>query len=275
MEVYAEYLFLENFLMGILILYLSGKIAGLTTSKKRLILGGILCGLFSFIIFVRNMGMLLGVLVKIAFSLLLAHVAFDKKILKGTILIYIVSVFMGGMTILLLYLIRIRGLTNNAVLYVGDITYMNVVFGAVVSYITIIAFSKVMEAKQLKERVFTTITIEIEGHTVIHRALIDSGNFLRDPLSGKAVAIISQSAAVQFKNMDHVDFSSRYCLIPYHAIGTKNGMLEGYRVDNAWVNGRALGSIIVAVYDTEFCKLGEEEEYQILLSKDFLMGGVA
>lgn len=273
-EIYGEYLFAENFLMGILILYLSSKIANLPTSKKRLIVGGMLCGVFSFIIFVQNIGILLGILVKVLFSLLLAYVAFDRKIFKGTILIYIVSAFMGGMTIIILYIIRIRGMTNNAVLYVGDITYMNVVFGAVVSYIIIMAFSKIITAKQLKERIFTDITIEIEGHTVTHRALIDSGNFLKEPLSGKAVAIISKSAAAKLKSMENIDFSKRYCLVPYNSIGMKNGILEGYRVDNAYVNNKALGSIIVAVYNMEFCKLGEEE-YQMLLSKDFLLGGVA
>lgn len=275
MEVYAEYLFGENFLMGILILYLSSKIASLQTSKKRLFIGGVLCGLFSFIILIPNTGMLLGIIFKVAFSILLAYVAFNKKVFKGTILIYIVSAFMGGMTIILLYITRIRGMTNNAVLYIGDITYMNVVFGVVVSYAVIMLFAKVMTAKQLKERIFTDITVEIEGHTVTHRALIDSGNFLKDPLSGRAVAIISKSAAVKLKNIAAIDFNTRYCLIPYNSIGIKNGILEGYRVDNAYINGRALGSIIVAVYDTEFCKLGEEEEYQMLLSKDFLLGGVA
>lgn len=275
MEVYAEYLFGENFLMGILILYLSSKIASLKTSKKRLFIGGVFCGFFSFVIFIPNTGMLLGIAFKVAFSMLLAYVAFNKKVFKGTILIYIVSAFMGGMTIILLYITRIKGMTNNAVLYIGDITYMNVVFGAAVSFTIIMLFSHVMTAKQLKERIFTDITVEIEGHTVTHRALIDSGNFLKDPLSGRAVAIISQSAAVKLKSLAAIDFNTRYCLIPYNSIGTKNGILEGYRVDNAYVNGRSLGSIIVAVYDTEFCKIGEEEEYQMLLSKDFLMGGVA
>jgi len=274
-EVYAEYLFGENFLMGILILYLSSKIASLKTSKRRLFIGGVLCGFFSFIILIPNIGMLLGIFIKVVFSMLLAYIAFNKKVFKGTILIYIVSAFMGGMTIILLYITRIRGMTNNAVLYIGDISYMNVVFGAVVSYVIIMLFSKINTAKQLKDRIFTDIAVEIEGHTVTHRALIDSGNFLKDPLTGRAVAVISKSAAAKLKSIEDIDFNRRYCLIPYNSIGIKNGILEGYRVDNAYVNGRSLGSIIVAVYDTEFCKLGEEEEYQMLLSKDFLMGGVA
>lgn len=275
MEIYAEYLFAENFLMGILILYLSAKIGNLRTSRKRIIIGGILCGLFSFVIFIQNMGMLLGTLVKIAFSVLLSYVSFKKSLCKGTVLIYVVSAFTGGMTIILLYVTRIGGVTSNAVLYINDITYINVVFGGVVSYAVLVAFCKIIAAKQLKERIFTDITVEIDGHRVTHRALIDSGNFLKEPLTGRAVAIISKSAASSLKSLEGIDFDKRYCLIPYSSIGVKSGLLEGYRVDNAYIGGRTLGSIVVAVYDTEFCRLGEEGDYQMLLSKDFLTGGVA
>lgn len=261
--------------MGILILYLAGKIGSLKTNKKRLCFGGILCGIFSFIIFIQNIGMLSGVIIKIIFSMFLSYISFNKKIFKGTILIYIVSAFIGGMTIILLYITKLRGITNNAVLYIDDVSYMNVVFGAVVSYLIIIAFLKIISAKQLKERIFTDITIEIEEYKVTHRALIDSGNFLKEPITGKAVAIISKSAAAELVSIESIDFKKRFCLVPYNSIGVKNGILEGYRVDNAYINGRTLGSIIIAVYNTEFCKLGEEEEYQMLLSKDFLMGGVA
>lgn len=275
MEVYGEYLFMENFLMGLLILHLAGKIAGLVTSKKRLVAGGILCGLFSFILFVPNLGMGVGTLVKLLFSALLAWVVFHKKILRAMVLIYLVSAFMGGMTILLLYLTRISGMTSNAVLYIGDIGYVNVAFGAVASWLLVWAFSRVMAVKQLRERIFTDVVIEIGGHQFVHRALIDSGNFLREPLSGKAVVVISKAAAAQLKQLGDADLSRRYCLIPYNSIGVSHGLLEGYRVDNARVEGRNLGSVVVAVYDREFCKLGEEETYEILLSKDFLMGGIA
>ncbi len=275
MEIYAEYLFAENFLMGVLILYLSSKIGNLKTCKLRIIIGGILCGLFSFIILFPNIGMCLGVTIKIAFSMLLSKVSFKKAILKGTILIYVVSAFTGGMTIILLYITKLRGITNNAALYISDIGYINIVFGAIVSYILIMFFCKVIEAKQLRERIYTDITLEIEGHRINHRALIDSGNFLREPLSGKAVAIISKSAAMKLKSIEGIDFDKRYCLVPYSSIGVKNGLLEGYRMDKAYVNGKLMEGIVVAIYDTEFCRLSGEEEYQMLLSKDFLTGGVA
>ena len=55
MVVYAEYLFLENFITGLIILYFSGRICGRKTKKIRLCAGGALCGLFSFTLFVNIM----------------------------------------------------------------------------------------------------------------------------------------------------------------------------------------------------------------------------
>lgn len=272
MEIYAEYLFIENFIVGMIILYLSAKIGGLQICKWRICLGGILCGFFSFIIFADNMGMFMSIGIKLAFSLLLSYITFGKSILKGTLLIYIVSALMGGITIMLIYIAKIKGVANNAVLYINDISYTNIIFGVSMAFGIIVVFSEIFKGKQLREMVFAEIILEIEGHSMMHKALIDSGNFLREPLSGKAVAVMSKSAAAEMKNFKDIDFNKRYCLIPYSSVGIEKGVLEGYRVDNIYINNKPMGSIVVAVYEAEFNKNGEQE-YQLLLGRDFLTGG--
>jgi stage II sporulation protein GA (sporulation sigma-E factor processing peptidase) len=274
-EIYAEYLFLENFFIGIIILMLSAKVGGLKTCKKRLVLGGTLCGFFSFVIFIQNIAILLSISMKIAFAVLLSFVVFDKKLMKATVMIYVVSALMGGITIMIMYIGRIRGLTNNAVVYIGEVSYLNIIAGVVISYLVLISFSSIFKEKQLKERVFTDISVVIGGAIIKHRALIDSGNFLRDPITGKPVIILSKSAAIDLKKLKNIDLNSRYCIVPYKAIGVENGLLEAYRADNAYVNGCALGSIILAIYNTEFCNIGEDERYQVLISRDILREGVA
>lgn len=273
MEIYAEYLFLENFLIGMIILVLSARVGGMKTCKKRIVLGGMLCGFFAFVIFIR-MPILLSLLVKLSFAVLLSFVVFPKKYIKGTVMIYIVSALMGGITIMIMYLWRIRGITNNAVVYIGDVTYLNVVVGVVASTIILCGFSTIFKEKRLQDRIFTDISVVIGDAVIKHRALIDSGNFLRDPITGRPVIILSKSAAAELKTLSNIDLSSRYCIVPYKAIGIENGLLEAYRADNAYINGCALGRIVVAIYNTEFCNIGEEK-YQVLISRDILREGVA
>lgn len=274
MEIYAEYLFLENFLIGMIILVLSAKVGGMKTCKKRIVLGGMLCGFFAFVIFIR-MPILLSLLVKLSFAILLSFVVFPKKYIKATVMIYIVSALMGGITIMIMYLWRIRGITNNAVVYIGDVTYLNVVVGVAASTIILCGFSTIFKEKRLQDRIFTDISVVIGDAVIKHRALIDSGNFLRDPITGRPVIILSKSAAAELKTLSNIDLSSRYCIVPYKAIGIENGLLEAYRADNAYINGCALGRIVVAIYNTEFCNIGEEEKYQVLISRDILREGVA
>ena len=275
MVIYAEYLFLENVLVGAAILNISSKLGKIRTSVERIVLGSILCGAFAFIIFIDNLGMILGNLIKISFSLLLAFATFKGNFLKGTLLIYVTSTFMGGMTILLMYMSKLRGVANNAVLYIGEITYINVIVGILTSIFVLGIFIKVFQEARLKERVLVDVLLRFDNHQLQERALIDSGNFLKDPILGRPVAVISKKEAEIMRAYDDVDWQRRFCLIPYNSVGVKNGLLEGYRIDEATIDGKSLGSIVVAIYDAEFCAFNQEEHYQMLLNKDSFMGGAA
>ena len=50
MEIYGEYLFLENFITGILLLLLTGRLSGEHPVKIRLFAGGLICGMSGFLI---------------------------------------------------------------------------------------------------------------------------------------------------------------------------------------------------------------------------------
>ena len=58
MVIYGEYLFVENFIVGGLLLALTGKLTGRIPSWKRLLAGAALCGASSFIIFLPLTGAL-------------------------------------------------------------------------------------------------------------------------------------------------------------------------------------------------------------------------
>ena len=51
MVIYGEYLFIENFIAGLLLIFLTGKLTGRMPAKIRILLAAVLCGLSGFIIF--------------------------------------------------------------------------------------------------------------------------------------------------------------------------------------------------------------------------------
>lgn len=58
-------------------------------------------------------------------------------------------------------------------------------------------------------------------------AILDTGNLLRDPLTGEPVSLISKDAAEQIRTLLTED---TYRVIPYSSVGCRRGILEAYRI---------------------------------------------
>ena len=84
------------------------------------------------------------------------------------------------------------------------------------------------------------------------RALVDTGNTLRDPVTGEQVMVLGPELADGIANLPREslrDPVSAVCggqglrLIPYHGVGV-NGMLVAMRCDELYVNGRKSGGLV-------------------------------
>ena len=102
-------------------------------------------------------------------------------------------------------------------------------------------------------------------------ALRDTGNTLRDPISGEQVLVLSAEAARRLTGLTEAQLrkpletlSSRPVpglqLIPYRAVGTGAGFLLGLRLENARVDGKPKS--IVAAFAPE--GLGQDGMFQAL-----------
>ena len=58
-------------------------------------------------------------------------------------------------------------------------------------------------------------------------ALIDTGNSLREPVSGKPVSVVETDI---LERLHDVKRPEKLKVIPYRSIGRENGMMEGYEV---------------------------------------------
>lgn len=113
------------------------------------------------------------------------------------------------------------------------------------------------------------VQITGRGGTVCLKALRDTGNELRDPVTGEAVLVIGSGEARQLtglterqlerplETMEHMPLPGLR-LIPYQAVGAKNGLMLAMRFANVRI-GRRGGSRLVAFAPQSF-----GEEYQAL-----------
>lgn len=308
MVIYAEYLFLENAVTGAIILLLTGKIAGIRCKKRLLALGGVLCGIYSFILFWDTLQPVLAILSKLSFSAVLVLIVFQPKqrrpFLRITLIFYLVSFAMGGITIGMMYFLGIAGVTRNSSVYLGAAGYLYILLGCVLTFLLFSVFAEFIKGRLIRERTFADVEIAMEGRSVTVKGMVDTGNFLSDPLTGKPVMIISASAAklllpeeiveeaVKEKDMQILSdvlmnsaYASRIRMIPYQSIGEEKGYLIGIRPDSIRIGiHNRMGSdrtvtasegVILAIYKGMFSGGQSEGGCSILLHPNMIEGGIA
>lgn len=104
-------------------------------------------------------------------------------------------------------------------------------------------------------RQYLPITIVHREKTVQLTALVDTGNTLRDPISGLPVLVADAAAAWELLRLSKRELlhpvealaaggCSGLRLIPYNAVGQERGMLLGLRVEHLVINGRETEMIV-------------------------------
>lgn len=275
MTVYSEFLFLENFTIGFMILILTGKLCARQQNRIRMVLGGILCGSYAFILFVPLPwpAALAGKLL-FSFAVILAAFPYEEKrtYIRTVAVFYIVSFLMGGITVGLLYLVKIPALSGNGSIYLHGITWFQIAVGVFVTWILGSWFAEFIRGKLQKERFFTEIQVRIADRTWKLQAFVDTGNFLRDPVSGDPAAVLSSSCGQKIMEEAGEHLLTRICLIPYSSVGQK-GILRGIRPDWILIRGKRIERIVLAVSKEEFICGRGTQNYEVLLQQQILEGG--
>lgn len=286
MTIYAEYLFLENFLIGWVLLALTSTIGGVKSKRSRIAVGAALCGLYSFLIFLPMTGLLLPLASKLLFSSFLILLVFWRKgspgaqwrmLTRQLLLFYLVSFLLGGATLALLLLTSTKSVSNQAVIYIGEIRIVQIACGIFLGYQIILYFLRVLREQRNAEGRLVTLSIRIGQQELQIRALLDTANFLRDPISGKLVLIVEQST---IQSILPEDWQNRVRLIPYASLGNRNGMLPGIRPDQVSVvppkeSDSTAGpflqlDVILGLVADPFRKGFQGEKYQGLLNPEAL-----
>lgn len=132
---------------------------------------------------------------------------------------------------------------------------------------------------------------DIGGKTITVHSIIDSGNLLKDPITGASVIIVERDKLEEviekeiLDNLQNIltgeyqilsseEYISRFRLIPFSSLGKQNGMLLGFKPDSAEVEfdgtTKKLNNIIIGIYDKSITK---NKEYTGLVGLDILEEG--
>ena len=85
-----------------------------------------------------------------------------------------------------------------------------------------------------KQGLYYPVVLYCDGKEYSMKALVDTGNGLIEPISKKAVCLVGKDYFEHQweKEGERKEFQpQRFRVIPYHAVGTPNGILHGYEMD--------------------------------------------
>lgn len=259
--IYGEYLFLENFVTGVVLLCLTAKLADGRISRLRLAAAGTVCGAGGFTIFL-GAGGLAAVLVRVIIALAAVAVCFGTRgIVKKTIVFVSLTFLSGGAAMAFLLWQEIAAVSGNGALYMPPLTYGKIFgWGSLAFWITW-GFIKIVRERRNAVITRGDVFILINGRQYVFEALADSGNSLKEPLTGRPVNLMGKTAAMKLEGGIPPE---RFVTVPYHAVGTEKGMLNGFRTDEIQFGGRVYKKSVIAFYEEDF------EDFEVLLSREVL-----
>ena len=283
MIVYGELLFIENTIIGGVLLYLTGEIFRQKPHGFRLMAGSIMCGAFSLVIFTGAKAPLM-LLMEGFFATAVSIVVFGcqgrpfiKSVrsfaMRKAAVFILITYFMGGITMGLLLLTEQQGIYTAAGIYTGDMKAALLALFILAGYMTIKQVIKtVRDAKLYTEHNYDA-EIAINEHRLNVKAFLDTGNRLKEPITGKPVAIASERLwkiiEETLGNEGTQTMSDvRFALIPYEAVGSK-GLLHALRTDYIKVSERKIDGCFIARAEKDFAfgkNAGRHEGYDLLIS---------
>lgn len=263
--VYIDALFLLNLIVNYLLLLAAAKLAGEPLRRLRLAAGAALGGLYAAAIFFPGMGFLTHPLCKLGAAVLMLLTGFggSRRLLRVTLVFFGLSCAFGG-GIFAIGLLGGRGLTlRNGVLYsVMDLRIL--LLSAAVCYAVLtLVFRRT--ARHGRREVLPAV-LTLEGRRVAVNALVDTGNTLTDPVTGRPVMVAEGSLLSPLlpgervldekalrdpvgtlERLSRGERGRRFRLLPYQAVGVECGMLLALRLDDARVGAEDYGGILVAL----------------------------
>lgn len=272
MTLYVDIVFLENVFMNSIILLATGVILKDKTRIIRNLISSSIGAVYAIIIYTSHIEIYSNIFLKIMLSLVIVYIAFKpqntKSLLKHLIIFYLTSFTFGGVAFALLYFVRPQDiLLQNGVL-IGTYPIKMILIGGIVGFVIITISFKNIKGKLKREDIYCNVKLNVEEKTKIITALIDTGNFLKDPITKIPVIVaereslkelfpdeilLNTSKIINGGSIDLGEYASKVRVIPFKSLGKDNGLLLGIKIDEAYIeyqdNIYEIKNVIIGIYN--------------------------
>ncbi|MGI6631949.1 MAG: sigma-E processing peptidase SpoIIGA [Bacillota bacterium] len=289
--VYIDVLFLTNFVVNYLILLAAGRLAGRHVLRWRLALAAVAGAAYAASALVIPLTAAYSLPARLAFGFFMVALSYPEArgaaLVTVTVSFFLCSAITAG-TALALQAYSVRFLTAGSMFSPEPLVQWWVIAASLVILSAFPVLARLGGYRAGKPLPLMALELEVGGKKLGLTGLVDTGNNLRDPVSGLPVIVIDWEAlqsvmpgevfAFFLSTWDSVPASlpetpigRRLRLIPYESLSGKKGVLPGFRPD--WLalvekdGVKVFKNAIVCASGERLCPSGL---YQALLHPDLV-----
>ena len=161
-----------------------------------------------------------------------------------------------------------------------------ILMGGIFGFILITTTFEKIKNRLNKNDMYYNVKICLNEKSIYTKVMVDTGNFLKDPINKIPVMIIEKNVLTKIipnyilenleeivygKYLDLKEFLPKIRIIPYSSIGKENGIMVGVKVDNVTIEMEEklikIKNIIIGIYNGV---LNKREEYHGLIGLELI-----
>ena len=290
MTLYVDMIFLENIFMNSIILLATGVILKAPIRILRNLIASTIGSIYAIIIYVSNIEIYSNFFLKLVLSFAIIYVAFKpvniKSFLKYVVIFYLTSFTFGGVAFALLYFVSPQDILLQDGVLIGTYPMKIILAGGILGFIIITISFKNIKGRLNKKDMFCNITLNSSNKKTKITAIIDTGNFLRDPITKIPVIVVEKDKLnellpeiildnvtniINGKNVELGEYASKIRAIPFKSLGKENGLLLGIKMDEVEVDYQdtnyQIKNVIIGIYNGTLSRNGK---YSGLIGLDII-----
>ena len=292
MTIYIDIIIVENLIMNYIILYATGIISKSKISHLHIFFASLIGAIYAVSEYIMKLNIYSNFVVKIILSVIIIFVAFQPKNVKNMcrqlVLFYVTTFTFGGVATYLIYVLKPQNIIIKNGMYVGTYVLKTIFIGAIVGTIILTIAFKMVKSKLSKKDMICKIKIKFNGKEEILDAMVDTGNMLKEPITGTPVVVVERTSLYDLlpkeilNNTESIlggdfekipeDIKKEYIpklkIIPFASLGKQNGMLVGIKPEKIEVINEQMEenkNAIIGIYNKSLTKRGE---YKALIGID-------
>lgn len=271
--------------MNYIIIYATGVVIKDACKKWKIFVASVVGAVYTVVMYLDIIPIYSNFAMKLILSIAIVYIAFRpksvKKLVKDLVIFYLVSFVFGGCVFALMYFLQPQMAQIRNGVFVGAYPLKVALIGGLVAFIILQISFKIVKTKFSKKDMIYDVEVCINEKSVRVKALLDTGNLLKEPITGFPVIVVehkSLNSVISEKVLNNLDkilggdideltndneFSetiSRFRMIPFSSLGKQNGLLLGIKADcvNVITDEKAdiVNNAIIGIYDKSFTKNG-------------------